>query len=51
MKKLANSRAFLAEDRDESDAGITRYAETQPRDHDVEDCAVDVEQEDRKTGK
>jgi hypothetical protein len=41
----------LAEDRHKSDAGITRYAKCQPRDHDVEDRAVDIEQEHRKTGK
>jgi hypothetical protein len=41
----------LVEDRHESNASVTRYAETQPRNHDVEDCAVEIEQEHRKTGK
>ena len=41
----------MAEERHESDAGITSYAEAQPGNHDVEDCAVELEQEDRKTGK
>ena len=39
------------EDRHESDVGITSHAEGQPRNHDVEDCAVDIEQEHRETGK
>ena len=41
----------MADDRHECDAGITSYAEGQPGNHDVEDCAVDIEQEDRKAGK
>jgi hypothetical protein len=41
----------LADDRHESDAGKTSHAKSQPRNHDVEHCAVDVEQEDRKAGK
>ncbi len=41
----------MAEDRHESDVGITSHAEGQPRNHDVEDCAVDIEQEQRETGK
>jgi hypothetical protein len=41
----------LGEEGHESDAGITSYAKTQPGNHDVEDRAVEVEQEDRKTGK
>jgi hypothetical protein len=41
----------LAEDRHESDAGVTGYAECQPGNHDVEDRAVDIEQEYGKTGK
>lgn len=41
----------MAEDGHESDAGITCYTEAQPRDHDVEDRAVDAEQEHRETGK
>jgi hypothetical protein len=41
----------MAKDRHECDAGIPSYAESEPRDYDVEDCAVDVEQEHRETGK
>ena len=41
----------MVEDRHESDAGITSHAETKPRDRDAEDSPVDIEQEDRKTGK
>ena len=41
----------MVEDRHESDAGISSYAETQPRNHDVEDCTIDIGQEDRKTRK
>jgi len=41
----------MAKDRHECDAGIPSHAEDEPRDYDVEDCAVDVEQEHRETGK
>jgi hypothetical protein len=34
-----------------SDASIPSYAEGEPREYDVEDCAVDVEQEHWETGK
>ena len=41
----------MAEDRHEGDTGITSYAETKPGNHDIEDCAVEIEKEDRKAGK
>jgi hypothetical protein len=43
--------AILAENRHESDAGVSSYAECKPGNHDVEDRAVDVEQEHGKAGK
>jgi hypothetical protein len=43
--------AILAKDRQESDASVTSYAECQPGNHDIEDCAIDIEQEHRKAGK
>ena len=41
----------MAKDRHECDACIPCYAEGEPRDYDVEDCAVDIEQEHWETGK
>jgi hypothetical protein len=41
----------MAKDWHECDAGIPSYAEGEPRDYDIEDCAIDVEQEDWETGK
>ena len=41
----------MTDDRHESDTSLTSLAETKPRDRDAEDCPVDIEQEDRKTGK
>jgi hypothetical protein len=41
----------LAEGWHESDAGVTSYAECQPGNPNVEDRAVDIEQEYGKTGK
>lgn len=41
----------MAKDRHECDAGIPSYAEGDPSEYDVEDCAVDVEQEYRETRK
>jgi hypothetical protein len=40
----------LAEDGHESDAGITCHAEGQPCNHDIENCSVDMKQEQRETG-
>jgi len=41
----------MAKDRHECDAGIPSYAEGEPRDYNVEDYAVDVEQEHWETRK
>ena len=41
----------MTEDRHESDACVACYAESQPYNHYVEDCAVDAEQEHRKASK
>ena len=35
----------MVKDRHECDAGIPSYEEGDPRDYNVENCAVDVEQE------
>jgi hypothetical protein len=41
----------MVKDRHECDAGIPCHADGEPRDYDVEDCAVNVEQEHWETGK
>ena len=41
----------MAKDRHECDAGIPCHADGEPRDYNVKDCVVDVEQEHRETGK
>ena len=41
----------MADDWHKCDAGITSYTESQPRNHNVEDGPVHIEQEDRKAGK
>ena len=35
----------MVKDRHECDTGIPSYADGNPRDYDIEDCVVDVEQE------
>ena len=41
----------MAKNRHEREAGIPNYAEGDPCDYDLEDCAVGVEQVHRETGK